>query len=105
MSEFVECATCAAKPGSPALCASCVSNRRLIYKLQNIVDYRDKRNCTTLLSLTKKEFDRLHEIADELDQRSQWVLLQALRLYDAVHSGDAEIVHTTIPPGCPDLGD
>lgn len=27
---FMECPTCAAKPGSPALCASCLHNRRAI---------------------------------------------------------------------------
>ena len=27
MSDFMECATCAAKPGSPQLCASCLHNR------------------------------------------------------------------------------
>lgn len=28
--EFKECAACAAKPGSPQLCASCLSNRKVI---------------------------------------------------------------------------
>lgn len=27
---FVECASCAAKPGSPTLCAACLSNRAAI---------------------------------------------------------------------------
>lgn len=31
--RFMECAPCAAKPGSPTLCASCVWNRDLIDKL------------------------------------------------------------------------
>ena len=30
MADFKECASCAAKPGSPTLCASCLNNRRLI---------------------------------------------------------------------------
>ncbi len=34
---FEECATCAAKPGSPTLCRSCISNQALIYKLQGQV--------------------------------------------------------------------
>lgn len=34
MSEFVECATCAAKPGSPLLCASCIANRTIVNKLR-----------------------------------------------------------------------
>ena len=32
--EFQECAACAAKPGSPVLCDSCLHNRRAIGKLQ-----------------------------------------------------------------------
>jgi len=28
--EFQECAECAAKPGSPTLCPSCLQNRRII---------------------------------------------------------------------------
>ncbi len=29
MTSFLECQTCAAKPGSPTLCASCLNNRAL----------------------------------------------------------------------------
>ena len=32
--DFVECPTCAAKPGSPALCGPCLHNRSLIYELR-----------------------------------------------------------------------
>jgi len=32
--DFVECGVCIAKPGSPSLCSSCVSNRRLIDELK-----------------------------------------------------------------------
>ena len=34
MAEFMECAACAAKPGSPNLCPSCLNNRWLIGKLE-----------------------------------------------------------------------
>lgn len=34
---FVECAVCAAKPGSPQLCVSCLSNRTAINILNRIV--------------------------------------------------------------------
>ena len=30
MTEFQECAACAAQPGSPTLCASCLHNRRAL---------------------------------------------------------------------------
>jgi len=33
--DFVECAACKVKPGSPILCASCLSNRGLIGKLRD----------------------------------------------------------------------
>lgn len=32
--EFRECDTCAAKPGSPYLCAGCLNNRNTINKLE-----------------------------------------------------------------------
>ena len=32
--EFVECETCRAKPGSPILCHGCLSNRALIFNLK-----------------------------------------------------------------------
>lgn len=31
--EFKECDTCAAKPGSPPLCAGCLNNRQVIYAM------------------------------------------------------------------------
>jgi len=34
MSEFIECDTCRAKSGSPALCEGCYQNRKTIYGLQ-----------------------------------------------------------------------
>ena len=35
MAEFMECSICAAKPGSPTLCPSCLHNRALIGRLEN----------------------------------------------------------------------
>lgn len=34
--EFVECATCASKPGSPELCSSCQRNRAALQRLANL---------------------------------------------------------------------
>lgn len=39
--RFVECAACAAKPGSPTLCASCVANRGEISRLTS--ELKDER--------------------------------------------------------------
>lgn len=33
MKTFMECASCASKPGSPALCVSCIYNRNLVAEL------------------------------------------------------------------------
>lgn len=35
--QFRECASCAAKPGSPPLCESCLQNQTLISRLQGVV--------------------------------------------------------------------
>jgi len=35
--KFLECLTCAAKAGTPLLCESCLNNRMVIFKLQEIL--------------------------------------------------------------------
>ena len=40
--EFVECSVCAAKPGSPDLCESCLTNRRTIEHLKEQIDMQKK---------------------------------------------------------------
>jgi len=45
MTDFAECLSCAAKPGSPTLCAPCLHNRRLVGELQHQAD------CRTLAAL------------------------------------------------------
>jgi len=35
--DFTECAECAAKPGTPSLCPSCIANRDMIYTLKEAV--------------------------------------------------------------------
>ena len=35
--EFIECPTCAAKSGTPALCPSCLHNREVISRLQKLM--------------------------------------------------------------------
>jgi hypothetical protein len=32
--DFMECDTCRAKPGSPALCRGCLHNREVIFELR-----------------------------------------------------------------------
>lgn len=38
-----ECAACAAKPGSPALCESCLHNRTLVANLKDQIDKLEAR--------------------------------------------------------------
>lgn len=45
--EFVECDTCRAKPGSPALCRECLERRELWYALEEL------RRMPTLLLMPK----------------------------------------------------
>ena len=47
LGEFVECETCAAKPGSPPLCPSCLKNRETIGVLRGAV----KRSLAVLETL------------------------------------------------------
>ncbi len=37
--EFTECESCSSKPGTPALCPSCLSNRDVIYSLTEANKY------------------------------------------------------------------
>jgi hypothetical protein len=57
MIEFRECASCAAKPGAPTLCAACLHNRatinRLIAALRVVWHGGDRRKIERL----REEFD------------------------------------------------
>ncbi len=44
MLEFVECSVCAAKPGSPTLCDSCLKNRHAIETLTSKLNPRKWSN-------------------------------------------------------------
>jgi hypothetical protein len=43
METFMECAACAARPGSTELCPACLHNRRLVGMLQRQLSQRDGR--------------------------------------------------------------
>jgi len=56
--EFIECASCAKKPGTPPLCASCLHNRRVISALSE------------KLKVTAVSFKRFApDLAEELNRR------------------------------------
>ncbi len=40
--DFKECASCAAKPGSPQLCGACLHNRALVSALQSALRASEK---------------------------------------------------------------
>ena len=42
--EFVECDTCKAKPGSPYLCSGCLKNRQIIHALLEYVNKLKKQS-------------------------------------------------------------
>jgi len=49
------------------------------------------------LKLTKKEASRLTELAESKGMSENQLLVQALRMYDAVDSGDAELIFKPDP--------
>ncbi len=56
--KFIECRTCAAKPGSPTLCNPCLSNRTTIAALQgNIAELEDQLG--SIINITGPEFIEL----------------------------------------------
>ena len=62
--EFVECSSCAAKPGAPTLCESCLSNRAVIQQFkQQIVEAK---------ALIQKAVSIM-----TLEQLSQWASVRA----------------------------
>lgn len=63
-------------------------------------NFHTTRPCKIEMPLSMKESERLKEIAKEVDLPEWRVLLQALRQYDAVHSGNAELVFKDTPFGC-----
>ena len=61
--DFVECPTCAAKPGSPSLCESCQVNRTGIFTLKHRLDEalleldQWKAHTITLLRIVERLLD------------------------------------------------
>lgn len=45
MFEFRECASCDAKPGSPALCEACLHNRKLVTDLNRRIKELEEGEC------------------------------------------------------------
>jgi hypothetical protein len=43
--EFMECAACAAKPGSPALCEACLHNRKIVSELNHRIKSLEEGAC------------------------------------------------------------
>ena len=66
-------------------------------------NFHTARPCSHEIKLSIKEANRLKEIAKELGWDEWRVMLNALRLYDAVHSGQAEVVYKDKPYGLPEL--
>ena len=67
MSDFVECATCAAKCGSPTLCDSCIANRLLIGNLKGDLS-RACRRIDDLHRLGRALMDVIGLLMDEVQE-------------------------------------
>jgi hypothetical protein len=91
MKGFVECETCAAKPGSPTLCGPCLNNRALISQLEGDekrLDFLQKllgrKKCILRLSDRGRGF-RLHQSEREGGEHSVRLAIDMFkRNYDAI---------------------
>lgn len=98
--EYKECAECAAKPGSPPLCAACLHNRTMIDRLQ--ANRPEPRSLVELKANTQSEslqilFDAVAVLREErnacsdpgiADSRIDWDLMQLLRIFREFGPGD-----------------
>ena len=60
--EFKECASCAAKPGSPRLCDSCLNNRKVIEEFKFHIreeESKQKRKGTKQFRINELNVDRI----------------------------------------------
>jgi len=77
--DFKECPECAAKPGSPVLCAACLHNREVISQLQAAIEDLQGTSPKTLpcghpvrcLSDDEEPDDRYCRWCDEVDRLQQ----------------------------------
>lgn len=65
MLEFKKCAACAAKPGSPILCISCLHNRETIAQLEAAGNY--------LAAEVKSDWDQQRQSIDCMVARGNWL--------------------------------
>lgn len=71
--RFRECSVCAAKPGAPTLCQSCLNNRGLESRLYRSVENEEK---------AKAELDRVLEERDRLLEENERLELELENLRD-----------------------
>jgi hypothetical protein len=65
MNNFIECAECAAKPGQPPLCESCLSNRNEITRLEGHVETLGKqvRDLSQAVELLRRMLSAVIDVA------------------------------------------
>lgn len=72
--EFVECATCAKKPGSPRLCPACTHNRAVIAELRHALSELPKAHDLLEPALNyyelKSRMDALSRLAVQMKERA-----------------------------------
>jgi len=94
MMQFVECATCAAKPGSPPLCGSCYHNRTVIDRLDSIVENYHKHPFRTWLAYRITQTRRQLEAA-------AWPTFDCEDCIGMVQHGCYCSASDAVAPGCP----
>ncbi len=63
------------------------------------VNFNEQRPYKLVVGMTDKEDRRVTEYAEKHKMSRQRIIIQALRLYDAVESGSVVLHHTTPPVG------
>ena len=91
--EFMECDTCRAKPGSPALCAGCLHNRQAMSDLgRRIVELEAQLKVERFLNVPKSYYDKwervLRHYASGSGDKSPTLAREALGVCEYWDSGD-----------------
>jgi len=74
--EFKECAGCSAKPGSPTLCESCLHNRKIIERLNNLINNPQIDHFLNSVNLeTAHQIERWGVAHDRQKQPADWFWL------------------------------
>ena len=60
INDFMECASCKSKPGTPPLCISCLHNREIIEQLDNSVKWHENQQILDQQIIHDKDREIVH---------------------------------------------